>query len=210
MDDRKLTPQESMALITEMIQNTKQRIAMPDLRISIMWATVSIATAIVVMLLIYTIKAPWVNIFWMAIPVIGLPLTYILSRNEKSVKPAKSIIDRISDRVWRSVGFISITLMCICFVFSLMGYNRVWLIMFFFAFIILGFATAFQGFIIKEASYMFGGLFSVISGFVLCAMAVCGIPILISWSIPLFILCYLLMFIVTAIIIRRKLNKSAR
>ena len=36
MEDKKLTPQESMELIATMIQSTKHRIAVPDLRISVM------------------------------------------------------------------------------------------------------------------------------------------------------------------------------
>ena len=44
MEDKKITPQESMALIAQMIESSKQRVAMPDLHISIMWAVLTILT----------------------------------------------------------------------------------------------------------------------------------------------------------------------
>ena len=61
MDEKKLTPQESMELITSMIQNTKRRVATPDLRISVMWAVLTIVTAIAAWALLSTTHNPLYN-----------------------------------------------------------------------------------------------------------------------------------------------------
>ena len=73
MEEKKLTPQESMELITSMIQSTKRRVASPDLRISVMWAALTIITAATAWILLSTTHNPWFNFIWFAIPVIGIP-----------------------------------------------------------------------------------------------------------------------------------------
>lgn len=210
MEEKNLTPQESMAVIAQMIEATKQRIAMPDLRISVMWAVLTIATAAVVLILSLITHNPWVNLAWFAIPVIGIPANIVMGKHIEKNKGVKTAIDRISDGIWKTVGFIAIALTVICLVFDLTGHSGAWLAMFYYAFIIVGFGAAMQGIVLKERSYIFGGTFSIIAGFVLIGLTLCRIPLLMVWVIPLYMLCFLLMFIVPAFVIRKKLNDEQR
>lgn len=41
-------------------------------------------------------------------------------------------------------------------------------------------------------------------------LSLCNIPLLMVWVIPLYILCFLVMFIVPAFIIRKKFNAAGR
>lgn len=208
MNDKKLTPQESMELISQMIDVSKRRVAMPDLRISIMWASLSIITAALVMTLCLSTGHAYFNWLWFAIPVIGLPLNAIMVKKQKREPVVKTYIDRITDGIWRTVGLVAIALTLICLAFSLGGHRGVWLAMFYYGFIIVGFGAAMQGYVLNEGSYVFGGIFSIIAGFVVIALSICQIPLLISWVLPLYMLCFLLMFIVPAFVIRRKLNRN--
>lgn len=210
MEDKKLSPQESMALISQMIEATKQRIAMPDLRISVMWAALSIVVAGIVLAVSLISYNPLINIAWFAIPVIGVPLNILMARKSGVSKGAKTVIDTISDKIWTSVGMIAILLTIVCFIFNLLGYPQAWLTMFFYAFIIVGFGAATTGIILKENSYVFGGIFSIIAGFVITALSICGKPLLMVWVLPLYMVCFLLMFIVPAFVIRKKINASKR
>lgn len=208
MEDRNLTPQESMALITQMIESTKQRVAMPDLRISIMWASLTIITAAIVLTVSLVDYNPMINIVWFAIPAIGLPANWLMARKSDAAKGSKTAIDKISDGIWKTVGAVAIIISAICLVFNLYGYPQAWLAMFYYAFIIVGFGTAMTGIILKENSYIFGGLFSMTAGFIITILNICMIPLLMVWVLPLYMLCFLLMFIVPAFIIRKKLNAS--
>lgn len=208
MDDKKLTPQESMELITSMIQNTKQRVAMPDLRISIMWATVTILTAIAAWVLISATHNPWFNFVWFAIPIIGIPANVILALKTHKNKMAKTYIDKISDGIWKLVGYIAIGVTIGCFIAQQCGYPQVWIAMFYYAFIIVGFGATATGLLLRENSYVFGGIFSIFSGFAVIVCNLCQIPLLYSWVVPLYILCFLLMFIIPAFIIAYKLKKE--
>lgn len=205
MEEKSLTPQESMAVITEMIEASKQRIAMPDLRISIMWGVLTIVTAAVVLTVSLISYTPWINMVWWAIPGFGVPASLIMKPLVK--KRVKTAIDKISDGIWKSVGFVGIMLAVVCCLFNIFGYPWVWLIMFYYGFIIVGFGALMQGIVLRENSYIFGGAFSVIAGFVLIALSLCAIPLLMVWVLPLYMACFLLMFIVPAFVIRKKLNK---
>lgn len=210
MEEKKLTPQESMEIIARMIETSKQRIAMPDLRISVMWALVTIVTAAVVLTASLIGYTPRINLVWFAIPVIGLPLNYLMAQKAESAKGAKTVIDQIGDGIWKTVGFTGIALSAICLVFQLLGYPQVWLAMFYYAFIIVGFGATMQGIVLKERSYVFGGAFSILSGFATVILTLCRIPLAMVWVLPLYMLCFLLMFIVPAFVIRKKLNSGKR
>lgn len=210
MDEKKLTPQESMELITSMIQNTKRRVATPDLRISVMWAVLTIVTAIAAWVLLSTTHNPWYNFIWFTIPVIGIPTNILMAQNNRNKNMTKSYLDKVSESIWKSVGYIAMGLTIGCFIAQQCGYPQAWLAMFYYAFIIVGFGAMTSGFLLRENSYVFGGLFSIFSGFAIIVCNLCRIPLYYSWVVPLYILCFLLMFIIPAFIISRKIKAQEK
>ncbi|WP_289762481.1 hypothetical protein [uncultured Duncaniella sp.] len=209
MEDKKLTPQESMALITKMIEDSKQRIATPDTRVSVMWATLSIVTAVIVGILYLITHDPRYNYIWLAIPIIGYPLNFSMGR-KKAKRHEKTYVEYVNDGIWRIVGYITIALTAICLIYDAIGYPQIWIAMFYFAFIVVGFAAAMTGVILKEKSYVFGGIFSIVAGLITAVSPLCGTPLFVSWTIPLYIFCFFMMFIVPAVIIRHKLKKITK
>ncbi len=206
MEEKKLTPQESMELIASMIQSTKRRVASPDLRISVMWGVLVIITALAAWILLSTTHNPWFNFVWFAIPVIGIPANIILANGREKRSRAKTYLDKVSEGIWKCVGYIAIGVTIACFIAQQCGYPMAWLAMFYYAFIIVGFGAAVSGLLLRESSYVFGGLFSIFSGFAIIICSLSQIPLLYSWVVPLYILCFLLMFIVPAFIISRKIK----
>ncbi len=209
MEDKKLTPQESMALITKMIEDSKQRIATPDTRVSVMWATLSIVTAVIVGILCLITHDSRYNYLWLAIPIIGYPLNFSMGR-KKAKRHEKTYVEYVNDGIWRIVGYITIALTAICLIYDAIGYPQIWIAMFYFAFIVVGFAAAMTGVILKEKSYVFGGIFSIVAGLITAVSPLCGTPLFVSWTIPLYIFCFFMMFIVPAVIIRHKLKKTTK
>ena len=210
MEEKKLIPQESMELITSMIQSTKRRVASPDLRISVMWAALTIITAATAWILLSTTHNPWFNFIWFAIPVIGIPTNIILANSRREQIKTKTYLDKVSEDLWKCVGYIAMGLTIGCFIAQQCGYQQAWLAMFYYAFIIVGFGATVSGLLLRESSYIFGGLFSIFSGFAIIICNLCQIPLLYSWVVPLYILCFLLMFIVPAFIISRKIKAEEK
>lgn len=208
MEDKQLTPQESMELIASMIQASKQRVAMPNLHISIMWGTLTILTAIAAWVLLSTTHNPWFNFVWFAIPVIGIPANVFLASKARNKSRAKTVIDEVCDGIWKTVGYIAIGLTIGCFIAQQCGYPQAWLAIFYYAFIIVGFGATATGLLLRENSYIFGGLFSIFAGFAIIVCNLCHIPLLYSWVVPLYIACFLLMFIIPAFIVGNKIKKE--
>ncbi len=204
MEDKKLTPQESMELISSMIQNTKRRVASPDLRISVMWAVLTIVTAAAAWIVVAITHNPWFNFIWFAIPVVGIPARIILAGKRQERCMTKSFIDVVSEGVWKAVGYIAIGLTIACLIAHCCGYPEAWMAMFYYAFIIVGFGAVVSGLLLRENSYVIGGMFSVFSGFAVIICNMCDVPLYYWWVVPLYILCFLLMFIVPAFIVARK------
>lgn len=210
MEDKNLTPQQSMALITAMIQDSKQRVAVPDLRFSVMWALLTIVTAAAVLVAVLATGDMRFNWLWFAIPLLGIPSSIVLARKYRTVERARTYVGRLRDGIWKTVGYLGLSLSLGCLLFDLCGYPQAWLAMFFYAFIIVGFGAAMQGIVLREPSYVVGGVFSIVAGFATIVLSLCRIPLLMVWALPLYIFCFLLMFIVPAFVIRRKLDRAAR
>ncbi len=204
MEDKKLTPQESMELIASMILKTKRRVAPCNLRISVMWAVLTIVTAAAAWVLIYITQNPLFNFVWFAIPVIGIPANILLATKNKGESSTKTYLDKVSEGLWKAVGYIAIGLTIGCFIAQQCGCPQAWLAMFYYAFIIVGFGATVSGLLLRENSYVFGGLFSIFAGFAVIICNLCQLPLYYSWVVPLYILCFLLMFIVPVFIISRK------
>lgn len=199
-----------MALITAMIDSSKHRVAKSDLRISVMWALLTIFTAIAVFVALLVSGNPAFNWLWLAIPAIGLPANYLLARDRHTEAKARTLFDRMHDGIWRTVGFVALALVPICLAFNLCGYPQAWQAMFFYAFVVVGFGAVMQGILLREATYVSGGIFSVIAGFVVIAVSLSGIPLRIVWALPLYILCFVLMFIVPALVLVRKIDCGSK
>ena len=209
MEEQKLTAKESLELITEMIQNTKQKVDKGDGNALLIWGYTSSVVSILVYLLLMITENPLFNWLWFLIPAIGLPLQLRLNRKNAGKPTATTFVDKISTGMWRIVGLIAAIGAAVCVVFMLFGYNA-WIAMFIYAFVIVGLGSAVQGVIINERSLIVGGLFSIFAGCVVTGFAVCGLPIFISWSVPLYIVCFMLMMVVPGHIINNKAKKLCR
>lgn len=211
MEEKKLNERESLELITRMIQETKNKLEVGDGNVLLIWGYVSVCTAILVYVMIMlTGNNPLVNWLWFLIPLIGYGVMQKQKRKETGVKShSSSYVDKISAGIWKNVSIIACLFGTICMAFMFCGYNC-WVLMFAYAFIIIGFGSIAQGVIIREQSLTFGGLFSIAAGGIVASCAICDIPIYITWAIPLYILCFIVMMIIPGHIINRKAKKLCR
>ena len=102
MENKKLNEQESLALITQMIQNSKKGLVVGSGNSFIFWGYLTLAVSIAIILLLYiTGNQSW---FWLGIviPVIGCLYTYWVSR--RNGKKTMSYVDKVISIVWQIVG----------------------------------------------------------------------------------------------------------
>ena len=102
MEDRKITEQESLELISQMIQNTRRNLDAGSGNMFLLWGYIGTIATLVVCAGVYFTKDPsWMWGFW-GIPVIGIPLGIYLEH--KSQKRAKAYSDKVLTEIWRIMG----------------------------------------------------------------------------------------------------------
>lgn len=209
MEEKRLTEKESLELITEMIQNTKSRVQVGDGNQMLLWGYLSVGVA----LLVYVVGMlgdPRCNWLWFLIPLLGFPVELYLKHRCKYKPLVRTYVDRISLGIWSLVGGMCFVGIALCLAFTFSGYGTgCWLLMLFYAFILVGFAVAAQGVIIRERSLVVGGVVSLVAGgFIVCCV-LSGIPVKAVWGMPLYMLCFTMMMIVPGHIINRKARNHA-
>ncbi len=206
MEEKKLTEKESLELIAEMIRNTKSKLELGDGNILLLWGYLSVGVAAMVYFAGMLTHSVYTNWIWLLIPLIGFPAMKYLDRKKTSEYSASTYVDKISAGIWKMVGGLAFAGMALCVGFMLFGYN-VWILMFMYAFVIVGFGAAVQGVVIREGSFIFGGIFGILAGgFVVCCV-MSGIPLRHVWVIPLYMFCFLLMTVIPGHIINRKAKR---
>lgn len=204
MKEKEMTPQESMEIITEMIQETHRRTPTLRLRTSVMWATLTIVTTAAFWASMRTTGDLRSLFVWLAIPAVGLPLNYLMVRRGRADETARSRTEAVIGQMWCVIAGLGAALAAVCLAIHLLTTPGVWLAMLLYAFIAVGAGAMMQGLLAGERSFVWGGWTSMLTGFALCGASF-------SHALPkgdvvlsLFALCFALMFILPVCVVRRK------
>jgi len=163
-NEQPMTGRESLELISAMIVDTRRRYHFEDGRLHLFWGYLDIAVALLVWGVAYFTQSVWGNLLWWLIPVVGIPVSRLLSRKSGSKGYALSYTDRMISSMWRYVGFLSFAFALICLFFSFGGHPQVWMLMLFYSFLVVGMGTAVVGLLLDYRSMLYGGGFSIFAG----------------------------------------------
>ena len=203
MDDKKLNERESLELITEMIERTKQRYV-GDGNIMLVWGYTSVAVAVLIWVLLAVTGNPAWNWLWFLIWIIGLGGSKLISRNEREKFGVKSYSDKMTSNLWSVVGWTAIVSSLLCFAFMFfLGVNS-WLTMMVFALVIVPFAEIAQGIVVKEKTLIAGGAVGLLAGLITICCITGGVGLKVSWFMPMFIVVFIAMLIIPGHILNRK------
>lgn len=207
MEDKTLNEKESLALIAQMIEQTKQRLTMGSGNICLVWGYITVTvTALVWVLLLLTGNHVFNWLFFL-IWIIGGGITARISKCEKT-KSVKTYVDRISNGLWQIVGYCAIILTFISLCIMLFAGKDSWAVMLVFALLIVGFGASIQGIIIKERSMIAGGSVGIAFGAVTMCLITAGINIFDGhWYYPMFIISFICMMIIPGHIINNKASR---
>ncbi len=207
MKERKLSEKESLEVITSMIARTKQRY-LGSGNILLMWGYLVVITAIAVWSLIaITGQYVW-NWLWFAIPVIGFPATAIMAHKQQRVRGAVTYSDRITSRLWTIFGLSEILLTLICLGFAILADINCWGAMLVYSLLLAPGAEIAQGLVVKEKCLVYGGMVGLAVGLIALCCTVGDIPLGANWFMPLFIMAWVAMMIVTGHILNLKAKKG--
>ncbi|MDR0938843.1 MAG: hypothetical protein LBN29_05745 [Mediterranea sp.] len=204
MEEKTLNEQESIALISRMIQNSKKNLQMGSGNSFLLWGYLCAGTALLVYVLVTLTKLEYANFAWLLIPVVGFPLELRLRR--KRVKPVTTYIDKVLGTVWRNVGFGILAWMVVLFIYPLVDEDWDWSVMQLmvpFSLIMCAAGAMFSGSILRDRwmEISAGAAFIVALPTVLSYILESLTPIY-----PLYALCFVLMMVIPG----HRLNRKAK
>lgn len=106
MEDKKLTEKESLELISQMIQETKNKLEEGAGNVFLLWGYLATIVSLIIYFGWSYTANPQIFWCWWAIPVIGWPtMIFIRKRHSKQIV---TYIDRIIGDVWIVLGFCAV------------------------------------------------------------------------------------------------------
>lgn len=163
MEDKRISEQESLQIISRMISETKQCATPANFNIMKMWGWLNVlVTLLVFIMLKITHDNVW-NWLWFLIPVIGGSAMWVIFRREEKESLAVSYVSKAVGTLWCTLGITFGLLMLIAIVFAFRGYN-VWSMIFILTPTIVGVGCIATGAMLRMKSFVFGGLVSVLCG----------------------------------------------
>lgn len=156
MEEKKLNEQESLALITSMINDTRERLAENSGRPFLIWGYTSIAISMLEYAAItFAWNRYWVLAWWL-IPIIGHTLMWLFCRKKEHTP--KSYIDRSIESIWIVTGGT-----CLFAVIGNIMYGSLSMLLFSVV-LLIGTGVTITGLIIKDFTTAFvGSIASVFS-----------------------------------------------
>ena len=211
MEEKKLNNQESLELITRMINQTKRQLHIGEGNLLLIWGYTSAIVALLVGILLYATGGnPAVNWLWFLIWIVGGTATAVISRRDKSriEKMPSTYVDRLTSSLWTTIGMLFTVATFMALGFSLFAGKDAWTVMLILAFVMCGFGVTMQGFIIREKSMVAGGVVSLLSGIFVACCVVSSTPLGVWWIIPVFIICFTCAMIVPGHILNAKAKRQ--
>lgn len=208
MEERKISENESIEIITSMIARTKERYMLGDGNIMLMWGYVTASVAILVWVLLAITHNPAVNWLWYLIWIIGGIATPIMAKKQTVEKGVKTFTDKIISRIWSIVGISAIVSTAVCLGLFLAKGIDAWAAMFIFALIIVPFAEIANGIVLNESSYVWGGTLGLTVGIFITGCIAGNIAMKASWLMPLFIGAFFCMMVIPGHVVNYKARKQ--
>lgn len=161
MEDKKISGQESLELIAQMIRETQDRTARYAAYPLLIWGYTTAIISVLIWLLYRQTHLWQLNFLWFALPLIGMPLTLFFSRKDQN-RGVINYIDRVTKHVWMVFGIVAFLLSCCSF--------KLAIDILFMISLLMGMATTISGLVSKYKPLVFCGTAGIVLSFFMLFM----------------------------------------
>lgn len=155
MEDKKLTEKESLELITQMIQNTRENVTKNSGIPFLIFGYLTVINALIIWYLVTTTGNHNWQFLWFTILSVGYPMNYLLSKKER--KHVTTYIGRIIGRVWLVFGIGVVAVSIMAFIVNIP--------ILFLVLLLMSMAVTLTGFIVRFKSAIAFGFFGLLASF---------------------------------------------
>jgi|688.fasta_scaffold569353_3 hypothetical protein len=158
MENQELNTEKNLALISEMIASTRNKISEDGFHV-IFWGVLLVICCLVqyVMIKFFSIENES-NYVWSVLPILGVPFSIWYGRKHSKDNQVKTFVDEFYKYIW--IGF-GISLFCVISISIAYQHSPTSFIM-----ILMGFAVFVAGVILKFKPLIFGAIVFWISSFI--------------------------------------------
>lgn len=121
MKQTKLNEKESLALITSMIQESREHFARHAAYPILIWGYTTLVLSIGIWYAIAYHGCWDAQYAWFLLPLICYPPTYYFSRKDRQTEGMRTYMERITGEIWTVFGFVGLLLSCCSFIPQLQG-----------------------------------------------------------------------------------------
>lgn len=165
---KEMTPQESLKLITETMNNNRKEIIRSSGKFFLLWGILLMFFSLLVYFLWSgTDKAFW-NYLWFAMPIVGLPVSRLLRKRE-GTRRAENQISRINGGVWNVFGIFASSIALFTVLYAQFGDSALTAVVLGATLtaqivLIFGMAEAISGIVLKNRTIQIAGWITGIGG----------------------------------------------
>ena len=150
-----MTAQQSLGIITEMMNNSRRSILQNSGKHFILWGILLTVTSLVIYELWHVTGSPIWNCAWFVMPALGFPIVRILDRKHSDVP--QNEINKQLGLIWLTYCIFAVIISVIAMLAVPMNISLV-------IAVLLGFAECISGFLLKNWTITIGGLILGIGG----------------------------------------------
>ena len=150
MEKKLMTEKESLELISQMIQNSKQNVSNNAGGPALVWGYASVITSILIYFGLIYIGTYQVMMGWLLIPIIGGIGMFVLNKREQPVL-VKTYLDRVINYIWMIFGILAGSISIATFIFYTIP-------VLFIIGVLMSAGIALTGFITNYKAYIVGGI----------------------------------------------------
>ena len=154
-ENKEMTAQQSLGIITEMINNSRRTILQNSAKHFLLWGILLTVTSLVIYELWHVTGSPIWNCAWFVMPALGFPIVRILDGKHSDVP--QNEINKQLGLIWLTYCIFAVIISVIAMLAVPMNISLV-------IAVLLGFAECISGFLLKNWTITIGGLILGIGG----------------------------------------------
>lgn len=191
MEERNLTPQESLQVIQNMMEQTQRNVLRHSGAPSLIWGYTTTFISLLIYFL-YPHMGNDANYFWFGIPVVGSLFTWMLKRKKKKQHVPTTRMDKFLDVVWFVIG---LNVLCL----SLFPTRHILSLVL----ILIGAASAITAFSVNVKVLKYSSVFGMMVGYLLLILSIS-----VEQKVLIFAIAFFLMHCIPGHIISAQLKKE--
>lgn len=207
MEEKKISEQESLELITRMINQTKKDLSVGNGDSFLMWGYLSTAISLAVIVMLLATNDPRYAWLYMVIPIAGFTVSGIKTyKAKRKSHVASTYASNTINNVWAIISAV----FAVYAISSLLHFGEVrsWKGMFLLGMLLPGIGTYTTGVILKEKSIQMCGLLGVVIGTGLLRDYVCGEQVISIMQMGQMVLSFVITLIIPGHILNFKAKKQ--